>query len=99
MALNTRTLGHAALVLHRGPVALRRLSAGAAVLALGALGGCTDAPLCRYWSDGHIGKLLDPSQVPMLPDNPYWVGKESSGSPRAAEDPCAGEPPARGSRG
>jgi len=52
-------------------------------------GGCTssDLPLCRYWSDAIIGKDMDPSQVPMVPDNPYWVGKSAPG------DPCAGQPP------
>jgi hypothetical protein len=65
------------------------------VLALCALGGCTDAPLCRYWTDEPIGRnLSDPSALPMLPYNPYWVTKKPSGAPAtpAAQDPCAGEP-------
>lgn len=63
----------------------------AALLALGALAGCTtDQPLCRYWSDAPIGKDLDPSAVPMLPYNPYWNGRAPSAA--AASDPCAGQP-------
>jgi hypothetical protein len=68
------------------------LAAGA-ILALGALGGCTDAPLCKYWSDAHIGKGMDPSEVPMLPDNPFWLSKTSPAAPPASDGPCAGEPP------
>ena len=71
---------------------MRRLHRAAALLglvALAALGGCTtNAPLCRYWSDAPIGKDLDPSAVPMLPYNPYWVGTGAA----APQDPCAGEP-------
>ena len=74
---------------------MRRHYRAAAVLILCALGGCTDAPLCRYWTDEPIGRnILDPSEVPMLPYNPYWVTKNSSGSPGSPspQDPCAGEP-------
>jgi hypothetical protein len=69
--------------------------AAVALLALGALAGCSDAPLCRYWTDAPIGKgVLDPSAVPMLPYNPYWVGSTAAGAAAtpAAPDPCAGEP-------
>jgi hypothetical protein len=59
---------------------------------LAVLAACSDAPLCRYWTDAPIGKgVLDPSQAPMLPYNPYWTGAASRGAP-AANDPCAGEP-------
>ena len=62
------------------------------VVGLLALAGCTDLPACRYWSDAPIGKgLVDESEVPMLPYNPYWVGPGASGAP-TAQDPCAGEP-------
>jgi len=67
----------------------------AAFLAVCVLGGCTDAPLCRYWTDAPIGRnSLDPSAVPMLPYNPYWVTKDSPASPGspAPQDACAGEP-------
>ena len=69
---------------------MRRTLRAAALLALCALAGCTDAPLCRYWSDAPIGKELDPSAVPMLPYNPYWDGRALSDA--RASDPCAGEP-------
>jgi hypothetical protein len=64
------------------------------VVGLLALAGCTDLPACRYWSDAPIGKGLDESEVPMLPYNPSWVTKNSSGSPGSptTQDPCAGEP-------
>jgi hypothetical protein len=65
-----------------------------AILAYGALGGCTNAPSCTYWSDAHIGRNMDPSQLPMLPDNPYW-----SRTAQASDDPCAGEPPSSAVRG
>ena len=76
---------------------MRRLPRAAALLALVALatlGGCTNAPLCRYWSDAPIGKDLDPSAVPMLPENPYWVTAAPPGSTTsvAPPDACAGEP-------
>ena len=62
------------------------------VVGLLALAGCTDLPACRYWSDAPIGKgLVDESEVPMLPYNPYWVEKGASGTP-TPQDPCAGEP-------
>jgi hypothetical protein len=59
-----------------------------ALLVLCALGGCSDAPLCRYWTDAPIRRdVLDPSAAPMLPYNPYW----GSAAP-TAPDSCAGEP-------
>jgi hypothetical protein len=71
---------------------MRRPCRVAAVLALCALGGCTNTPACRYWSDAPIGKgLIDESEVPMLPNNPFWVEKGASGAP-TPQDPCAGEP-------
>jgi hypothetical protein len=75
-----------------------KLTAGA-ILTFGALGGCTDVPSCRYWSDAHIGRNMDPSQVAMLPDNPFWLSKVSPTSPPASDDPCAGEPPPSAVRG
>ena len=76
---------------------MRLLFTAAALLGLPALAGCTDAPLCRYYTDAPIGRgVLDPSAVPMLPYNPYWVVEAPPGSTQSAEagnaDPCAGEP-------
>ena len=66
------------------------------VASLLILAGCTDVPACRYWADVSIGKgLVDESEVPMLPDNPFWTANGSSAAPAATEsgqDPCAGEP-------
>jgi hypothetical protein len=67
----------------------------AALLVLAALSGCaTDQPLCRYWSDAPIGKDLDPSAVPMLPENPYWTSKgfRPAAAAQSGQDICAGEP-------
>jgi hypothetical protein len=74
---------------------MRRGHCVAVVLALCALGGCTNEPLCRYWTDEPIGRnLSDPSELPMLPYNPYWVTKNPPGSPATptSQDACAGEP-------
>ncbi|HEX9488750.1 MAG TPA: hypothetical protein VF930_00610 [Stellaceae bacterium] len=75
---------------------MRLLLAAATSLALSALAGCTtDAPPCRYWSDAPIGRgVLDPSAMPMLPYNPYWVVKDGStpSAQVANADTCAGEP-------
>jgi hypothetical protein len=73
---------------------MHRLHRAAALLALCALTGCTtNQPLCRYWSDAPIGKELDPSAVPMLPYNPYWVGPSAAKTGSSApQDVCAGEP-------
>jgi hypothetical protein len=72
---------------------MRRDHRIAVVLVLCALvGGCTTTPQCRYWSNAPIGRnVLDPSAVPMLPYNPYWVGQGVDGAP-ADQDACAGEP-------
>jgi hypothetical protein len=75
--------------------ATHMILAGGTILAFGALGGCTDVPSCRYWSDAHIGRNMDPSQLPMLPNNPFWLAKVSP----ASDDPCAGEPPPSTVRG
>lgn len=70
---------------------MRRLTIAAGLAVLCLLGGCaTNTPMCRYWSDAVIGKGLDPSQVPMLPANPYWTEKGTAAAPG---DPCYGEPP------
>jgi hypothetical protein len=80
---------------------MQRRRRAAAVLALCVLTGCTDAPLCRYWSDAPVSRsALDPSAVPMLPENPYWtsnVSSRSAAAARSGQDVCAGEPghPAR----
>ena len=73
---------------------MRRTHRAVALLALCGLTGCTtNQPLCRYWSDAPIGKDLDPSAVPMLPYNPYWVGSgAATPGASASQNPCAGEP-------
>ena len=74
---------------------MRRAHRAAILLALCALAACTDAPLCRYWSDAPLSKsALDPSAVPMLPDNPYWVSAAPAGAAASSAPPdaCAGEP-------
>jgi hypothetical protein len=70
---------------------MRRLMVAAGLTALCGLGGCTSTnlPLCQYWSDAIIGKDMDPSQVPMVPANPYWTGARAA----APGDPCYGQPP------
>jgi hypothetical protein len=74
---------------------MRRLNRATALLISCALAGCSNAPLCRYWTDAPISKsALDPSAVPMLPENPYWVTAAPAGgaAPPAVPDACAGEP-------
>ena len=72
---------------------MRLLRTAAALLALA---GCTsNEPLCRYWTNEPIGRnISDPSALPMLPYNPYWVAQDPS-DPAARspeQDVCAGEP-------
>ena len=73
----------------------------ALLVACAALAACASGvPACRYQvpeqaAEGSApGRLNnDPSSLPMLPYNPYWIGTDPSlpivGSPA---DPCAGEP-------
>jgi len=75
--------------------------AAAALIALAALGACTAAPECTYSptrTPNLIGKALDQSEAPMLPDNPYWVSADPALPPLGSSgDLCAGQPghPAR----
>lgn len=80
--------------LHEGNGTMRLLLAAAALLALADC--ASNEPLCRYWTDEPIGRnIFDPSAVPMLPYNPYWVGAnapEASPWAEPGNDACAGEP-------
>lgn len=75
--------------------------AAAALVALAALGACTEAPECTYSptrTPNVTARALDQSEVPMLPDNPYWVSNDPSLPPLGSPaDLCAGQPghPAR----
>ena len=81
---------------------MRSLLTALAILAFTTVGGCAESstrtasvPMCKYWSDSGWGDNADPSQQPMLPNNPYWVKHVPANSPEiaaSAKDPCAGEP-------
>jgi hypothetical protein len=79
-----------------------RLSlAAASLVSLVVVGACTEAPECTYSptrTPNLTGRAVDQSEVPMLPDNPYWVSNDPSLPPLGSSaDPCAGQPghPAR----